>query len=418
MRDTMTLRIGGREIVIESGKLLRSMDTCADAFTAVMPWNPGEDAELDKLTAPYSYSPCEIYMGGALESKQILYNVQHKRDGSGSIKELSAFSKTADIIDSTVLPPYEASNISLTDRCKQQCEPHGIEVVIGDGVNLLKPRTVTIGKWVPGKSTPLTRVGIQTANGFIETLPLAEKTVETKGYYKITGKKTVFEEMKFARVSAEQTDTIFEHLKKIAAQRGILLSCTWDGNLLLTRANTDDRPIGTIEEGDANAENYTADYNGRNRYRYYRAIATSSRKGRTAKTGVTEDAVLKSQRYLTFRADDNIPGEALNSAEWRRNKSAAEAMTIQFPVSSWYGPDGKLWRPNTQITVVSPTIGLQSGYTMLITSVEFTFDSSGSRASLGLKPPSLYTNGEIGAEPWLAEQQAGAGAGATQGAAV
>ena len=71
MRDTMTLRIGGREIVIESGKLLRSMDTCADAFTAVMPWNPGEDAELDKLTAPYSYSPCEIYMGGALESKQI-----------------------------------------------------------------------------------------------------------------------------------------------------------------------------------------------------------------------------------------------------------------------------------------------------------------------------------------------------------
>jgi hypothetical protein len=40
MRDTMTLRIGGREIVIESGKLLRSMDTCADAFTAVMPWNP------------------------------------------------------------------------------------------------------------------------------------------------------------------------------------------------------------------------------------------------------------------------------------------------------------------------------------------------------------------------------------------
>ena len=177
--------------------------------------------------------------------------------------------------------------------------------------------------------------------------------------------------MKFARVSAEQTDTIFEHLKKIAAQRGILLSCTWDGNLLLTRANTDDKPIGTIEEGDANAENYTADYNGRNRYRYYRAIATSSRKGKTAKTGVTEDTVLKSQRYLTFRADANIPGEALNSAEWRRNKSAAEAMTIQFPVSSWYGPDGKLWRPNTQITVVSPTIGLQSGYTMLITSVEF-----------------------------------------------
>ncbi len=396
-RDDFTLIIDGREVVATSAKFMRSMDTCADAFTAEIPWFPGKDPEFDRITAPYSYSKCKIYIGGNLESEQILYNVKHKRDKSGTVKELGGFTKTADIIDSTVLPPYEASNISLTARCKQQCEPHGIQVVIGDGVNLLVPKTVSIGKYVP----VVNQMGINTAQGFIKTMPLIDKPIETGKTYKITGKKTTYEEMKFARVSAEQTETIFEHLRKLAAQRGLLLSCTWDGNLLITRANTDDKPVGTIEEGEPTAEGFGADFNGRKRFHFYRAIASSSRKGRTAKTGVAEDDVLKNQRYLTFRVDDNIPGEALSAAEWRKNKSAADAMTIPFPVSTWYAPDDKLWRPNTKVSVKSPVIA-SSGFTFLITQVEFSFAASGNSATLNLKPPSVYTTGII-EEPWLSE---------------
>lgn len=413
-KDDFTLVIEGREVVVESAKFMRSMDTCADAFTAVIPWEPGRDPELDRITAPYSYSKCKIYIGGNLESEQILYNVSPKSDQGGRVKELGGFSKTADIIDSTVLPPYEANNISLTDRCKQQCEPHGIQVVIGDGVNLMRPRVVSTGKWVPAKTRQLMPVGIITANGFINTLPLMEKSVTTKGYYKITGKKTIYEEMKFARVSAEQTDTIYNHLKKLAALRGLLLSCTWDGNLLITRANTDDKPIGTIEESEPTTDQYSAEFNGRQRWHFYRAIATSSRRRRTAKTGVTVDPAVQNQRYLTFRADESIPGEALNSAECRRNKSAADAMTISFPASTWRGPDGKLWIPNTQVSVVSPTIGLKSGYSLLITQVEFTYEKTGNRATLNLKPPSVYSHGVID-EPWLNEISTGAGAAPTQG---
>jgi len=134
----------------------------------------------------------------------------------------------------------------------------------------------------------------------------------------------------------------------------------------------------------------------------YRALASSSRSRRAGSAGVVRDPVVTAPRVLTFKADDNLPGEAPNAAVWRKNKSAADSMNISFPVTSWYAPNGKLWEPNTTVTVISPTIGLKGGFTFLITQVEYNFSASGANATLQLKPPTTYTTGEV-IEPWLSE---------------
>ena len=131
----MTLIIAEREIEIHSATFMRSMDTGTDAFNCSMPWEPELDIELDNITAPYGYQDCTVYLGGLLQMVGTLYNVTQKRNNSGTSKDLEIYNKTADIIDSTLIKPYEANNITLTDRCKQQCEQYGIDVVIGDGVN-------------------------------------------------------------------------------------------------------------------------------------------------------------------------------------------------------------------------------------------------------------------------------------------
>jgi prophage tail gpP-like protein len=398
--NELTLVIEDTEITVESARLLRTMDTGADALTCTMPWEPGLDDKIDEITAPFSYSECAVYLGNHLAMIGVLYNVTQSRTNAGTKKDLEIYSPTADLIDSTVVSPYEENNVSLTDRCKKQCEPFGIDVVIGDGVNLLKERRVQTGRYQKDKTKPRQwPEAIKTMRDIIDDIIDAPK-VNTKGTWKVTGEKIVREEQKFSRVSAKQTDTIWKHLSGLAAQRGLLLDCTKYGDLLITKANTTDTPVATIQEGNPIANDFVATFDGRKRFNIYRALASSSRSGKSASASSAKDEVVILPRLLTFRSQNNLPGEAPNAADWRKNKSVAEALTIPFPVNSWYDPNGNLWEPNTKVTVISPTIGLTNGYTFLINQVEFNYKADGATANLKLVPPSVYTIGELD-EPWV-----------------
>src|SRR3990172_9528260 len=398
--NDLTLYVDGKEITVESARFLRTLDTCADACNVTFPWFPGDDLDIDSKTKPFSYSPTGLYLGGNLQMEGILYNSTHKLEKSGRAKDLEIYSKTADIIDSTVIPPYEAANISLKDRCKQQCEPFKIDVLVGEGVDLTQIKKVQVPIYEPSRINrivPFYMLGIRQFPQMRQMAPSA-KIEETQKFKTVVTR----EEQKFSRVSAEQTEKIFGHLKKLAAQVGVLLSCTKNGDLLLIKPNVNGKSIGTINEEHPSGDNdkYLIEFNGRERWSRYRAIATSSKHSKAAKVGVAKDDVVRAPRILTFRADDSIPGEALNCAEWRRNKAAADSLSIPFPVNSWYGPDNNLWCPNTKVTVVSPTIGAKDGFDFLISQVEFRFEKSGTTAILKLIPPTMFTTAKV-EEPWL-----------------
>ena len=391
-RDTLTVIIDNREIIVESASFIRTMDTGADACSVIMPWEIGLDPDIDRITRPYSYSPAKIKIGDEVVSEMILYDVTQRTNSSGTVRELEFFSKTADIIDSTVIAPYEMNNVKLTDRCKQQCNPYGINVLIGDDTlqSISETRKVIY-------DTGKTREFVIGAT-FSRTLDL--KPITQK--FPIKKSKLVTDEKKFPRVKAEPTETIWNHLSKLAAQRGLLLSCTPQGDLLITTANVNGKPVGTIEEEISPlASEFQAKFSGRDRFAMYRAIVKSSSSSRPAGIQTAKDSVVKAPRLLTFNADDNIPGEAKSAAEWRKNKSAADAMSISFPVNGWYAPDGSLWKPNTTVTIISDTIGTgKKGFTFLITRVELKYSSGGNSAVLELKPPTFYKSGEM-TEPWL-----------------
>ena len=389
-RDTLTVIIDNREIIVESASFVRTMDTGADACSVVMPWEMGLDAEIDRITRPYSYSPAQIKIGDEVISEMVLYDVTQRTNSSGTVKELDFFSKTADIIDSTVIAPYEMNNVKLTDRCRQQCRPYGISIVIGEDTQkkLNETRKVV---FQTGRKKKLSGRYDPTQGAF------GNYTFEP-----VFSSKLVTDEKKFPRVKAEPTETVWSHLTKLAAQRGLLLSCTPSGDLLITTANINGKPVGTIEEAISNnASEFSAKFSGRDRFNTYRAIVQSSSTSRPAGIQKATDSVVTSPPLLTFNADDNIPGEAKSAAEWRKNKSAADAMSISFPVNGWYAPDGSLWKPNTTVTIISDTIGTGiKGFTFLITRVELKYSSGGNSAVLELKPPAMYSTGIL-EEPWL-----------------
>jgi prophage tail gpP-like protein len=341
--DDLTIVAGGRELRILNARIIRTMDTGADAWTSRIDWEPGADPELDRIIRPYGYPNAAAYIGGELLVNGLLYTVEPELTTTGRTVALTGYSFTADAVDSTLKPPYERNNITLEQLAAEVVEPLGIRAIF---------RADTGGP--------------------------------------------------FARVTANEGDTIFDHLAHLAAQRGILVSSTTAGDLLFWKAATDSPLVGTIEEGQPLATGYRAKYDGRRRFNAYKCITADAgasldwEADANPKTQIALDNAVPRSRFLTFKTDDTTPGNILNAAEWRRSRQTVEALTMSFPVPGWHAPDGSVWRENTRVSIVSRTLGVPRGFTFLIRSVEYILENNRREAVLSLVPPQVYTGETMG----------------------
>jgi prophage tail gpP-like protein len=336
-RDDFTLIIENSEIPVTAGRVLRSIDTAADGWTATTTWDPN-NVERSELFRPYGYQDSAVYLGGKLSVRGYLYVVSPSLNIRERIISFEGWSFTADAIDSTIKPPLQYNNKTLEQIARDLLEPLGIEV---------------------------------------------EFNVE--------------EDEKFKRVAAEKQDTIFAFLSKIAKQRAVLFTSTPQGNALFTKAASGGI-VGSILEEFPPFQDATIKFDGRERFNVYKALGQSPKKN--SKWAVANDPEVPKSRFTTFSADESNQKELEKAAEWQRSKQLADALTIKFPVNSWYAPNKELWKPNTLVTVISPTIFTPFGFDFLIREVEYIFEPGGTPAVLGLVPPQVYTGEEL-EEPWL-----------------
>ena len=336
--EDFQITIKGKQIKVKSARAIRTMDTCADGWNAVAYWDP-DDELLSDLFRPYSYYPTKVWVGGQLIITGPLYVSESQVKDDEVSKVLEGFSYTADLIDSTLSPPYSRNGMTLNQVANELASYHGIKVV---------------------DTTPA--LGI------------------------------------FEKVTAEPTDTIFEHLAKLAKQKSALISSTPRGELLILRANTTGKPVGSIGDELARGHDYSARFDGRERFNAYRLL--SKRRGNQLREAIAKDDVVPRNRVKTINADDTTSGDIQQAADWERSKALVDALSIPFPVSDWYAPDGTLWRENTLVTVESARLHVPDGFTFLIRSVEYIFEEDGKKSVLNLVPPQAYT-GEPLEEPWV-----------------
>lgn len=337
--DDFTIVVEDTELVLESARAIRTMDTAADAWAANIVYNT-ENEKLYELLRPYRYNEAKVYVGGRLMITGWLFDVGISVGIDNIGKTLEGFTYTKNIVDSNQPnPPYEFRNVTLDQIAKSLVEPFQIS---------------TIFEGNPGGQ--------------------------------------------FKRVTIDKTEKIFDFLAKLAQQRSLLVTSTNKGELLFTQANTGARPIGSISEGLPPFQTAGVKFSGQNRFRGYKA--TSKRRGQRTKTAVSKDTVVPISRFRTFSADDTTSGDIQKAADWERSKQIAKSFEFKLPVTSWYGPDGNLWTENTIVTVKSKALYVPDGFDFLIRAVDFVFDSDGRTAELSLVPPQVYT-GEVVDEPWI-----------------
>lgn len=347
--DDFTVVVGGREIPCVDGVAFRAIDTCADGFTALIPWNPTRETErakdLKELLKPYSYPDCECYLGGELMATGRIYTMIASIGERGVSLELQGWGYTADLVDSTVRPPYEAKKITLEQRALDLIE------------------------------------------GF--AIPLD---------FQLTS------DDQFDRVTIQPTETIFSHLLSLAQERKALVTSNAQGGLVITRANVSGGSVFTLEEGRRPFASAEITFDGRARYNTYEAISMAPRKkgaNKTAPSAIAKDNLIPATRKIRFSAGDVRSGNVQDAANWERSRRLADALSIRLPVDGWQIPGTPdLWKENTIVTLQSTSLFVPDGFEFLIRSVEYGFSSRGAVATLDLVPPQVYTGGQI-LEPWV-----------------
>lgn len=336
--DGLVMIIDRIEIQTESLRFFSSIETIADGWTAVIAWKRGDNPDLDAVIRPYSYSPAHIYLDRELIGSGRLYVTHPSLKGRGQAI-LECWSKTVNMVDSSLQPPYEENKVTLFQRAVTLAEPFSLSVTVD-----------------------LEQDGI------------------------------------FDRVTATEEQTAGSHLLDLAKQRGALVSTTKFGGLLINIPDPSGEPVATIEEGVEGFSGFEAKFDGRKRFSDYRLIGETSSDG--PNFAVSSDPVVGVTRFKTKTVNDTTAGEIQRAADWEKTKALSETLSLPISARGFKAPNGKRWKKGDYVILISPTLFIDEGFTMLIKSVEYSSDASGEKSILTLIPPSVYSGGEI-EEPWL-----------------
>ena len=336
--DGLVLLLGGLEIPTESLRFFESIDIVVDGWTAVIAWTPGEKPELDAIVRPYSYADAHIFLDRELLGAGRLYVTSPGLKGRQELL-LECWSFTADFMDSALKPPYEENNITLKQRAETLSIPFSIPVTFA-----------------------LEQDGI------------------------------------FDRVTASEEQTAGSHLLDLAKQRGALISSTAEGGLLISIPDLEGVPVGTIEEGIEGFTGFEGSFDGRLRFSDYRMIGDTPFD--EPNNAVSKDNVVSIPRFRTKMLNETTIGEMQRAADWEKTKFLADALTLPITAQGFKAANGQRWKKGDTVTLISPTLFINDGFTILIKSVEFIADTKGEITRLTLVPPSVYSGGEI-EEPWL-----------------
>lgn len=327
------LTLNDEPVPVVSAELIRTMDTGSDKFTAVIdPDNITETAK--KSLIPFSYAKCTVRISGELKLTGAVYEWQPSLSSNKRTITITGYSKTIDLVDSSVNPPYEEVNVSLVARANRICRDMGVKAIFESG---------------------------------------ADET--------------------FDKVTAGSGEKRFAHLAKLAKERGLLLSNTPSGNPIFLRANRVIDPIGSITESKEGALSFTANFNGRKRYSSYRIVGEAYDGSPTSRT-VTDGSVNR-PRYFVRKERRGDKGTLLTTAEWERSKALADALTMSIPVDSWKSDRDILWSENKYVTVTSKSLFIPNGVDLLIRNVRYKYESKKRTAILDVVPREVFTGEEI-----------------------
>ncbi len=341
--DEISIRIKGKVFQgWTASSIKRNINSIADGFTYSLPYDPF-DLELRDKTRPYNYYSADIFIGGELyiAAQNVKWHTGARQNST--IKTIDARTKTGHTIECMAQKTsLEFNNQTLSQIAIEIMKPYGDD---------LKPL------FFDGDSD------------------------------------------QFIKVRKEITDTDFEFLGGLAAQKGFLITSSDTGQMAFIRANIDGKPVARFIEGETAIEHITATYSGTMRFSSFQAITESA--GVPGPSSILSDDSIPIYRPFVFSANDIEAGNLETALQWRRSKSLADSTKLKITATGWRNQTNMLWRENMKLTVQAPSVDVFTETEYIISGVDLKKDENGGNiALLDMVLPQAYSLEFPGLFPW------------------
>jgi prophage tail gpP-like protein len=195
----------------------------------------------------------------------------------------------------------------------------------------------------------------------------------------------------FDVTTADEKQTVKAYLATLASQKNIIMGHTPAGDIYFTQAETNVKPVYKYQPGTTLINNLSLSFGGQS---MHSEITVQKQAGTDG--GNFSVTTIKNPFVTAFRpkvinqssGDDNTTSTAARNAlgdELKNLKLTAYAV-------DWLRPDGKIWRPGDQITVIEPELGITTETTWFIESVRMDGDTTRNTAILNMVLPYVYNN--------------------------
>jgi len=205
----------------------------------------------------------------------------------------------------------------------------------------------------------------------------------------------------FPRVALNPGEKVLDFLSSLAAQRNLVIGDTPDGKLLFPKLVESGPAVADFLVGVAGPTiAVTPQFSSQEYFSHVTGIAPLIIGLAGTQFTVTNAKLADVLRPATFDSRDMIDNDVAASVNSKAGRMFASAIVYEVQLVTWRDPSGKLWEPNTLVTLTAPGAFVFSKSTFLIRSVTLTKTDNSEQATLSLILPGTLSGAVPSRLPW------------------
>lgn len=322
--------------------LTRSMSAVSSlAFNAN--WDP-DNSDLRDAVRPYQYQDAVVSIGGQAQFTGTVLAPAPTIAADARTVSVSGYSRTGVLGDCPAMAspvPRQFDGQTLREIAVTLCQPFGIAVVFAADVG-----------------APFEKVGISTG------------------------------------------EIIYSFLAKLAKLRQLVLSDTGQGELLFQQSVKPGNPVLTWEEGQGGITLATPTFTPQQYFSSVTGIGSQSSGSSSVPYTVQNPHAKGVVRPFTFAVADGDDTDVKAATEAKAASMFANAVSYQINTPSWRDEKGRLWQPNTTVSLKAPSVFIFERFEFIVRSVAYFRNDQQKTAILTLALPGAYEGVIPKSLPW------------------
>ena len=204
----------------------------------------------------------------------------------------------------------------------------------------------------------------------------------------------------FERAAVEPGGNVMAFLSDLARQRGLVVSSTPAGELLFQQSVMPGAPVAALRQGAAPVLSVTPSFSPQQYYSHITGLEAVRVGTEGSQYTVRNPHLAGIVRPMTFSAPDVEGGDITDAVRAKAGRMFGNMAAYTVQVATWRDPQGRLWAPNTTMTLEAPDAMVYSAYEFVLRSVQFSRTGDNESAELDLVLPGSFSGQTPEALPW------------------